>query len=130
MLSLSCFICDAPQDPYNVCNYCGYPMCPTCGGASDCYHCVASPYRVPKRLKGRDVDYQPAQITCHFCTNSICMECYNENAIRFKGIEFNPTIGWKYTREINRKALDLFLLNNRLQLGLPKEILLYVISYL
>ena len=134
MLQLSCFSCDTDQDPYNVCPHCGYPMCPGCGAPSECYHNEYSLYGMPqplkKRLKGDICEYLPAQIVCHMCSNSYCVDCYEKYALRFTGKEFIPKIGWRYTKKINRAALGLFMLNERLGKVLPKDILLKVVEFL
>ena len=136
MLQLSCFECDAEQDPNYVCDACGYPMCPECGEASECFHTRWERYKLPSPLKKRFkhaeecCEFMPSQIMCTHCGNSFCVECYEMYAIRFGGDDFRPSIAWKYSKEINQAALGLYWINKRKEKTLPKDILLKIISFL
>jgi len=118
-----------------VCLSCGMTRCQECFLPHDCKHTTEYSEveaRVMKRLKCHTprVHLVRQSVHCYTCLGSSCVECYEHNAIRFTAHYFTPQHAYLYTAEIRRTAFTLLLCAKRKKWGLPRDVLIYMLSFI
>lgn len=133
--------CTGYVDPDVVCLTCGYPECPECMYPPNCIHFMQQSLQenhpVVKRLKrdtydSEDIYMRHSIIGCLTCEREYCIKCYEAFAIRFSGVDFTPSLAYKYTPSIRNAALLLYCYNKTRHCleKVPKALLKRIISFL